>query len=301
LRVLLTGATGYIGKRLGQKLLNDENVKLRLFARSAKKVMENFERRAEVFEGDTFNVESLKRALEGIDVAYYLIHSMSSGSDFDKLDRISARNFRDACADAGVRRIIYLGGLGSEETASKHLLSRIEVGEILSSMPDNVQTIWFRAGVIIGSGSVGFEIIRNLVKKLPVMTPPKWVSTITQPIAINDVLYYLTLAKDLQIEGNLVVDIGADRMSFQEMLLETAKVMGLKRVLIPIPLLSPKLSSYWFVFITKIPLSITSSIIDGLRSETVLQNDNASKFFPSIEPMSYREAVMRAISEMNDK
>src|SRR4030043_714154 len=147
-----------------------------------------------------------------------LIHPMAAKADFEELDRRSAANFLEACLAEGVKRIIYLGGLGRKETASRHLLSRIETGEILSSRPDRVQTIWFRAGIIIGAGSASFEIIRPLLRKLPVLATPRWVRNLTQPIGISDVVRYLAAAKDLAVETSLVVDIGSERMTFQEML-----------------------------------------------------------------------------------
>lgn len=283
------------------KLVKEEDLQLKLFVRNAKKVQESIRTRAEIAEGSTFDVDSLSRAVKGVDVAYYLIHSMEAGKDFDKLDRLSAQNFLNACVEAGVKRIVYLGGLGMKETASKHLLSRIEVGEILSSRPDVVQTVWFRAGIIIGSGSASFEIIRNLVQKLPVMTPPKWVRTLTQPISVDDVLDYLIAGKDLRVDGNLVVDIGSERMSFQDMLERAAEVMGLRRVLIPIPLPTTTLSSYWFVLLTPVPIRVASALIDGLKSETLVQNDNAERFFPHIKPASYEDSVRRAIRDIEEE
>ncbi|MEE9505989.1 MAG: SDR family oxidoreductase [Thermoplasmata archaeon] len=300
MKVLLTGATGYIGRRLTQRLLEDKDAELRLFVRDSRKVTTDTSVGAEVVEGDTFNMESLREAVKGVDVAYYLIHSMEAGRGYEKLDRLSAQNFLDACTEAGVRRIIYLGGLGVKETASRHLLSRIEVGEVLSSRPDRIQTIWLRAGIIIGSGSASFEIIRNIVQKLPVMTPPMWVKTLTQPIAVDDVLEYLTAAKDLSVEGNLVVDIGSERMSFLEMLEQASDVMGLSRILIPMLLPTLKLSSYWFMMLTPVPTRIASALIEGIRSETVMQNDNARRHFPDIIPMSYEDALRRALREIEE-
>jgi uncharacterized protein YbjT (DUF2867 family) len=301
MKVLLTGATGYIGRRLKERLLEDKSLKLRLFVRNERKIRDKYRDRVEIFEGSTFDTESLRKALEGIDVAYYLIHSMGTKGDFAKLDRLSAENFLGACIDAKVSRIIYLGGLGRKDTASRHLLSRIETGEILSSRPESIQTIWFRAGIIIGSGSASFEIIRNLVQKLPLMTPPKWVHTKTQPISISDVLKYLSQAKDLNTKKNLVVDIGSDQMSFKEMLITASKVMGLRRILIPVFLLTPKLSSYWLIFITPVSYRIAKALVAGLKSETVIQNDNAKMYFPQISPVSYEDALKTALGEIEKK
>jgi len=295
--ILITGATGYIGRRLTEKLLDRDDLSIRLLVRNKKKLSALVQSRADIAEGDTFTRDKLLAALQGIDTAYYLIHSMGSGKDYQQLDRQSAENFRDACIEAGVRRIIYLGGLGTKETASKHLLSRIETGEILSSRRE-VQTLIFRAGVIIGSGSASFEIIRNLVQKLPVMVTPLWVKTRTQPIAVDDVLTYLSAALSLQTTDNLVVDIGTTPMDFREMILGAARVMGLRRYLLPVPVLSPKLSSYWLIMFTQVPYKIASALVEGLKSETLVLSDNAARYFPDIVPMTYPEAVRVAIREM---
>lgn len=204
---------------------------------------------------------------------------MGSSQDYEELDRLSAENFRDACIAAGVQRIIYLGGLGVKESASKHLLSRIETGEILSGRPEDIETIWLRAGVIIGSGSASFEIIRNLCQKLPLMITPRWVRSRTQPIGVKAVLDYLQSSITLELDTpDLVVDIGCEDMSFQQMMKRTSDVMGLKRYLFPVPVLSPRLSSYWLVLFTPIPFKLASALVEGLKSETVLQNDNAAKY-----------------------
>ncbi len=301
MNILLTGATGYIGRRLQEKLLNDGSVHLRLFVRNTRKVHHTSENRIEIFEGDTLDRESIQEALKGMDTAFYLIHSMGAGGDFERLDRMSAQNFLDACIENKVKRIIYLGGLGEKDTASKHLRSRMETGEILRSKPERIQTIWFRAGVIIGSGSASFEIIRHLVQKLPVMITPRWVRTETQPIAVTDVLEYLTQAKDLPTDENLVIDIGSERMRFKDMLLGAAHVMKLKRYIIPVPVLSPWLSSYWLMLMTPVPFPIARSLIQGLKSETTVKNENARKFFPQVHPISYAEAFQNALEEIEKK
>ena len=301
MKVLLTGATGYIGRRLKERLLEDESLQLRLFVRNERKIRDKHRDRVEIFEGSTFDRESLRKALEGIDIAYYLIHSMGTKGDFRELDRLSAENFLNACIDAKVQRIIYLGGLGRKDIASKHLLSRIETGEILSSRPESIQTIWFRAGIIIGSGSASFEIIRNLVQKLPMMITPRWVHTKTQPIGISDVLEYLFQAKDLDTKKNLVVDIGSNQMSFKEMLIRASDVMGFRRILIPVPLLTPRLSSYWLIIITPVSNRIAKALVEGLKSETVVQNDNAKRYFPKISLLSYEDAVKTALGEIEKK
>lgn len=298
MKVLLTGSTGYIGRRLKQILLNDENIELKLLVRNKKSVSKQNEN-IEIIEGDTFNKESLKEALKDVEVAYYLIHSLSN-ENYKDLDKISAQNFLDVATLCGVKRIIYLGGLGvKNENTSEHLLSRIETGEILSSNK-NVQTIWFRAGVIIGSGSASFEIIRNLTEKLPIMTTPKWVNTKAQPIAVSDVLAYLHNGLYLEKKENLIVDIGSEQLSYKNMMLKTAKVLGLKRYLITLPFMSINLSSYWLNLFTPVPFTVAKALIEGLKSEVIIQNDHAKKYFPNITPISYEQAVTNAIKEIEE-
>lgn len=299
MKVLLTGSTGYIGRRLKQKLLEDENIELRLLVRNKKSISSDIKNNIEIIEGDTFNKESLKEALKDIDVAYYLIHSLSN-DNYKDLDKISAQNFLDVADECGVKKIIYLGGLGvKDENTSEHLLSRIETGEILSSNK-NVQTIWFRAGVIIGSGSASFEIIRNLTEKLPIMTTPKWVNTMAQPICIKDVLSYLQEAIKLETKENLMVDIGSKALSYKDMMIGTANALGLKRVIIPLPFMSINISSYWLNLFTPVPFSVAKALIEGLKSEVTIQNDNAKKYFPNIIPISYEDSVRNAIKEIEE-
>lgn len=292
--VLITGATGYIGRRLKHRLLDKNKYNIRLFVRNRLKVQVAHIDKMEIHEGTTFEIELLEKALDSVDTAFYLIHSMGSKENYSDLDRKSAENFRKACIKSGVRRIIYLGGLGVKESASEHLLSRIETGEVLSAEPDKIQTIWIRAGIIIGSGSASYEIVRNLLQKLPVMITPLWVRTKTQPVGIEDVISYLEDSISLEYTENLVVDIGSERLSFQQMMKQAAEVAGLKRFLIPVPILSPRLSSYLLILFTPIPYRLASALVEGLKSETVLQNDNAKRYYPQIIPLPFKEAVARA-------
>jgi uncharacterized protein YbjT (DUF2867 family) len=299
MKVLLTGSNGYIGRRLKQKLLEIENINLRLFVRNKKTLSSNIDKNIEIFEGNSFDKDSLKKALGGVHTAYYLIHSLNS-DDYKNLDKISAQNFIDVAQESGVKRVIYLGGLGvKDENTSKHLLSRIETGEILSSS-NEVQTIWIRAGVIIGSGSTSFEIIRHLTEKLPIMTTPKWVNTKAQPIGVDNVLEYLVDSLYLDYDKNLKVDIGSEQLTYKDMMLQTAKALELKRVLIPLPFLSINLSSYWLNLFTPVPFSVAKALIEGLKSEVIKQNDNAKKYFPQIQPISFFDSVKKAIKEIEE-
>ena len=299
MKVLLTGSTGYIGRRLKQKLMLNKNINLRLLVRNKKSISADLSEKLEVVEGDTFNIESLREALKDVDVAYYLIHSLSN-ENYKNLDKVSAKNFLDMAEEYGVKKIIYLGGLGvKNENTSEHLLSRIETGEILSSNK-NVQTIWLRAGVIIGSGSASFEIIRNLTEKLPILTTSKWVNTKAQPIAIDDVLSYLYNSLYLETKENLTVDIGSEQLSYKDMMLKTANALGLKRLIIPLPFMSINISSYWLNLFTPVPFSVAKALIEGLKSEVTIQNDNAIKYFPNIKPASYIDSVKNAIKEIEE-
>lgn len=296
--ILIAGATGYIGRKLKQRLMGHNDLSLRLLVRDPTRLSAAARQECSIIQGDTFDTDVLDNAVAGIDTAFYLIHSMAAGADYARRDRISAENFRRACENAGVKKIVYLGGLGERESASEHLLSRIETGEILSKTDGYAtHTLWLRAGVIIGSGSASFRIIRDLTRKLPVMITPKWVTTRTQPIAVDDVISYLEASIDLKLQENIQVDIGTEATDFCGLMRQAAASMGLKCRLIPLPFFSPRLSSYWLVFITQVPFSIASALVDGLKSETVATNDNAAKYFPEIHPMSMEQAFDKALQE----
>ena len=298
--ILLTGATGYIGRRLKHNLLKDSSIRLKLLVRHAHSLANNIRDNVEVFEGSTFDQDALEKAMQDVEVAYYLIHSLGN-DDYAELDRISAKNFREAAIKAGVKKIIYLGGLGViNKDTSEHLRSRIETGEILSEKPEEIDVIWFRAGVIIGSGSASFEIIRNLIQKLPVMITPKWVRTKAQPIGVEDVINYLERAKKHTLTGSHIVDIGSEKLCYQEMMVQCAETMGLKRLIIPVPFLSIGLSSYWLNIFTPVPFSVAASLIKGVRSEVVVQNDNAKTLFNDIHPSTFKQSIKKALLEAEE-
>jgi len=225
---------------------------------------------------------------------------MRAGSaGFQKLERISAERFLQACVKAGVKRIVYLSGLGRREKVGRHLLSRISTGEILSSQPEKIRTIWFRAGAIIGAGSGSFEILYHLVKRLPVMVTPKWVRLKTQPVAVSDVLKYLVRTKDVNCQGNsLVVDIGAETMTVEQMLLQIAEVLGLRRRIIPLPAWIAEISAYWLLLFTPTPYTVAREFIETLKAEPVCQNNNVEKYFPEIRLLTFKDAIKQAIDEI---
>jgi uncharacterized protein YbjT (DUF2867 family) len=248
----------------------------------------------EVVRGDVLDPTTLRLPLEGVDTAYYLIHSMASGRAFEEHDRAAARNFGAAARAAGVRRIIYLGGLGRGPDLSPHLASRQETGRLLRE--SGVPVIELRASIIIGSGSASFELVRGLVDRLPVMTTPRWVRTEAQPIAIEDVIEYLALALDLPGDGSRVYEIGgADRSSYRDLMREYAGRRGLRRWLIPLPFLTPRLSSLWLRFVTPLYASVGRELIEGVRNPSVVEDPAALRDFP-LKPRGMREAITRALA-----
>ena len=236
---------------------------------------------------------SLDGALAGVDVAYYLVHSMASGTDYRGADRRGAATFARAARAAGVGRIVYLGGLGHGDDLSPHLASRQEVGRTLAS--SGVPTLELRASIVIGSGSTSFEMIRALVDRLPVMVTPRWVSTLTQPIAIEDVLAYLAEAARVPLPESRVVEIGGpDRVSYRELMRLYARRRGLRRVMVPVPVLTPWLSSLWLGLLTPIYARVGRELVEGLRNETVVRDPGAAGLF-SVRPRGAADAIDRAL------
>lgn len=291
--ILLTGATGYIGGRL-LPLLERRSVRLRCLARRPEHLRARVASTTELVAGDVLDPESLSLAFKGVDTAYYLIHSMGSARDFGRDDRQGAANFAAAAKQAGVRRIIYLGALGNPKHAlSEHLRSRQETGEVLRS--SEIQVIEFRASIIIGSGSLSFELIRALVERLPVMVCPKWVATPAQPIAIEDVLDYLLAALGLADGDSRIFEIGGpDRVSYGDIMREYARQRGLTRVMIPVPVLTPYLSSLWLGLVTPVYARIGRKLVDGLRNSTVVEDPSALEALP-IRPRGLPQAIARAL------
>jgi uncharacterized protein YbjT (DUF2867 family) len=252
----------------------------------------------EVVEGDVLQAGALSAAFAGVDSAYYLIHSMAGGHDFEARDVQAAEAFGHAARAAGVRRIVYLGGLGDPAAKlSHHLRSRHDTGDALRR--GGVPVTEFRAGVIVGSGSLSFEMIRYLTERVPVMVCPRWVYTRTQPIGIRNVLEYLLAALRVPESAGRVVEIGgSDVVTYGDMMRVYAEERGLRRRLLPVPVLTPRLSSYWVHLVTPIPAAIAQPLIQGLGNEVVVRDDTARRLFPSIDPMSYRAAVRLALARL---
>ncbi len=296
--ILVAGASGYVGGRL-LRALADRSESVRCLARRPEYLRPKMPAGVAVVQADCLDPVSLGPALEGIDVAYYLVHSMGGHGDFAERDRRAAENFGQAARRSGVRRIIYLGGLGTEggsrQGLSEHLRSRQETGDVLRA--SGVPVIEFRASVILGSGSLSFELIRALVERLPVMICPRWVATPAQPIAIEDVLAYLTGALDLPAAtGSRTFEIGgAERTTYGGIMREYARQRGLRRLMIAVPVLTPRLSSLWLGLVTPVYARVGRELIEGMRSPTIVRDDDALRAF-AVRPLSLADAIRRALA-----
>ena len=293
--VLLTGATGYVGGRL-LKELEKQGYRVRCITRRPEHVTSRISDATEVVPGDVLAAESLTSAFADINVAYYLVHSMGSKAAFEEQDRQAAANFSRAAREAHVQRIIYLGGLSTDtQTLSPHLRSRLEVGRMLRE--SGVPTLELQASVIIGSGSLSFELIRNLVERLPVMITPQWVRVNAQPIFIDDVLRYLIRAIDVPLEQSRIYEIGgAEVTSYSGIMDEYARQRGLKRLMIPVPFLTPWLSSLWLNLITPVYARIGRKLIDSIRYPTVVRNRDAVTDF-AFRPLGIRDAIAKVLQK----
>lgn len=288
MRVLVTGATGYIGGRLIPRLLERGHT-VRVLVRDPRRVAGRpWAGDVEIVKGDLLDPASILRAVRDVDAAYYLVHSMASGRDFADRDEQAAALFANLAQT--LRRVIYLGGLLGDEESSEHLRSRAAVGKILRA---SVPTLEFRAGPIVGSGSASFEIVRYLTERLPAMIAPRWIRNLVQPIAVRDVLAYLVAALDNTATG--VVEIGADRLTFKEMMLRYAEVRGLRRTVMPVPVLAPRLAALWVGLVTPVTNRIALPLIEGVVSSVVADTTRATILFPDINPIDYRFAVASAL------
>lgn len=292
--VLLVGGTGYVGGLL-IPLLEQQSLTLRCLARNPEKLRPVLKDSTQLVQGDVLDMASLESALQGVHTAYYLVHLMSGSQDFEKDDRQAASNFAAAARKAGVQRIVYLGGLGddSDPHLSPHLRSRHEVGQIFRE--SGIVTIEFRASLVIGTGSLSFDLVKSLTDRLPVMLCPRWLTTPTQPIAVDDALAYLIAARQLPINKSQIYEIGGvDVVTYGQIIQEYARQKGLRRWLISVPVLTPYLSSLWLAIVTPASFEVGRHLIEGLKNPTVVRNKSALAAF-SIRPMSIKQAIQLAI------
>ena len=292
--ILVTGASGYVGNHLWRRL-EEAGYKVRCLARRRESLAGRVGAATQIVEGDLLKPETLEPALAGVETAYYLVHSMGSGRDFEEEDRTAARNFGEAARRAGVKRIVYLGGLGHGDDLSPHLRSRHEVGDVLRE--SGVHVLELRASIVLGSQSLSFEMIRALVERLPVMTTPRWVDIEAQPIAVEDLLAYLVAALEVPLEESRVFEIGgADRTSYRGLMREYARQRGLRRVMIPVPFLTPWLSSLWLGLVTPLYARVGRKLIESIVHPTVVHDASALDTF-AVQPVGMREAIAKALQD----
>lgn len=292
--ILLTGATGYVGGRLLQRL-EERAIRVRCLTRHPGRLAPFVAETTQVAAGDVLDAGGLEAAMAGVEVAYYLVHSMGAGADFEEHDRRGARNFAAAARKAGVSRIIYLGGLGQGGGLSAHLASRQEVGRLLRE--SGVPVVELRASVIIGPGSLSFEMVRALVERLPVMITPRWVRLKAQPIAIDDVIAYLVGALDLPEKDCRVYEIGGrDVVGYEDIMAEYARQRGLRRLLIPVPVLTPRLSSLWLGLVTPLYARVGRQLFTSLRNTSIVEDPRALTTF-SVKPLGLSAAIAKALAD----
>ncbi|WP_374950700.1 SDR family oxidoreductase [Mucilaginibacter sp.] len=297
MKVLLAGANGYIGTRLIPVLL-DKGHNVVCLVRDKRRYHEqsDYSDRVTLLTGDLLKPDSIENFPEDVDAAYYLVHSMSQADDFADMEALSAKNFTQAINKTRCRQVIYLSGITNDTDLSKHLLSRKHVEDVLKECKADLTVL--RAAIIIGSGSSSFEIIRDLTEKLPVMTVPRWVNTLCQPIAIRDVLGYLEGVLLNEKAFNQTFDIGGpDILSFKQMMLTYAKVRRLKRHIITIPFLSPKISSYWLYFVTSTSYSLAQSLVDSMKNETIMKDHEIDKVVKR-DCLTYEAALQLAFKKI---
>lgn len=292
-KIVLTGATGYVGGRL-LNILKNNDVLVRCLARNPEFLQNKASSNIEIVKGDVLDRNSLANAFSGMDIAFYLVHSMGSKKDFEETDRIAAENFAITAKESGIKKIIYLGGLFDEnDNLSPHLRSRQEVGNILRK--SGVPVIEFRASIIIGSGSLSFEMIRALMERLPMMITPKWVRIPAQPIFIGDVLKYLVSSIDFDVTEHKIFEIGGPEVvSYSDLMKVYAKIKGLKRLMIPVPVLTPRLSGLWLGLVTPLYARVGKKLIDSIKHPTIVRDNSVNNYF-DIKPIGVKESIEIAL------
>lgn len=295
-KILLTGATGYVGGKLLERL-EMEGHEVNCLVRDPGKLAKTGAK-TKVFVGDVLVRSSMWEAFQGVDVAYFLVHFLHETHDFEAMEIEAAENFASMARSAGVQRIVYLGALGNERDGlSAHLRSRQDVGYVLRE--SSIPTIELRASIVLGEGSLSYDLIRDLTEHLPFMVMPRWVSTKAQPIGIRDLLDYLVHSVDVHIDRDEIIEIGgADRMSYGDLMREYAKQRGIKRLMIPVPVLTPWLSSHWVSFFSSVDASVARKLIEGIKNPTVVENRRARQIF-DIEPMGASEAMKQAVQHVS--
>jgi uncharacterized protein YbjT (DUF2867 family) len=302
-KILLTGATGFVGGRL-LHTLTAQGIQVRCLVRSPEKLRRQLfaEEEVEIVEGDLLKRETIDEALEGVEAAYYMVHSMGGrtigeNKVFIDRDRAAAQNFIQAADRAGIKRIVYLGGLGETgDELSKHLASRQEVGEILSS--GKVATTILRAPNIMGAGGAPFEMLRFLVERLPVMVCPRWIETRAQPIDIRDMVDYLVGCLREPATAGLSLDVGGPEiLTYRKMMEIYARVRGMKRLIITVPVLTPRLSTYWVNLVTPVPSGIVNPLVEGLRNEVICRENRIRELIP-IKLTSFEQSICNALQEI---
>ena len=302
-RVLVTGATGYVGGRLVRELLT-HNYRVRVLVRDAKRLQDYpWRDQVEIVEGDALDTAALAKALSNIDLSYYMLHALMTPKNFEQMEQELATKFGEIAKAEGVKRIVYLGGIASpDDNLSPHMSARAITGEILRS--SGVPTIELRAGVVIGAGSASFEMLRHLTERLPIMVTPKWLKNRIQPIAIRDVLRYLVGSATIDSSINRDFDIGGPEVfTYMEMMQIYAEVAGLRRrIIIPLPVLTPKLASGWIGLVTPVPVTLAKRLVASLKHEVIARNDEIRKYIPDHPDglTDFRKAVSLALTRIKD-
>ncbi len=303
MNVLVAGAKGYVGRRLAERLLEETDVRLRLLVDDARTVSGLEGSPAEILEGDLLDRRSFARAVRGCDVVYFPIRYFLTDRTISERALDITRQFRDVCIGEGVKRIVYVGTSEAQQRGDVLVSDADAIGEVLCGRPDRIQTIWFRAGALIGSGSATFEILRNLVQKFPLLPMPRWSEAAIDFLAVADLLEYLVQARTLSVPGNATIPIGSGPMRFQEMLRRTAEGMGLRRMIVRVPLTVPRFSAFLLALATPLSWGLASYCLRLLQSPDrgEAAGDTAKRLFPGISPLTFEEAMKRSLEDLENE